>query len=71
MNPLQNEKCVDLHPGISCNTKMGYQFAATCRSLYKMYLLVHLIPFLVFKRKKLKNKYNSPYLGPFRNLRNY
>ena len=53
LNPLMDEKCSQLHPGVSCNLKMCLQFAATCKSLYKMYLLVHLIPFLIFKRKKL------------------
>lgn len=56
LNPLQDEQCCDLHPGISCNMKMLYQFAMTCKNLYKTYLLVHLIPFIIFKRKKFINK---------------
>ena len=54
LNPLENEKCSDLHPGYTCNEKSLIQFAATFQSLYKMYLLAHLIPFLIFKRKKAK-----------------
>ena len=57
LNPLENEKCYELHPGVSCNVKMVKQFMATCKSLYKMYLMVHLIPFLIFKRKKVMKKY--------------
>ena len=31
------------------------QFAEGCKGVYKMYLLVHLIPLLTLKRKKLMN----------------
>lgn len=62
-NPLENELCADLHPGLSCNATMLHQFAHTCQALYKMYLLVHLVPFLLFKRKKLRQKYVYCKLG--------
>lgn len=57
LNPLQDEKCVDLHPGEDCNTKMLYQFVATSKAVSKIYLLVHLVPFILFKRKKFIKKY--------------
>lgn len=54
-NPLQNEQCVDMHLG-SCNAKAFSQFYMGCKSVYKMYLLVHLVPFILFKRKKMIRK---------------
>lgn len=33
------------------------QFIGGCKGVYKMYLLAHLIPFLLFKRKKFVKKY--------------
>ena len=55
-NPAQNEKCHQMHAG-SCNLKALSQFTEGCKGVYKMYLLVHLIPLLTFKRKKLIAKY--------------
>ena len=49
--------CKDLHHGITCEFKFLNQFISGCKSLSKMYLIVHLVPFLLFKRKKLKEKY--------------
>jgi hypothetical protein len=60
-NPLQNEKCEQMHAG-SCNDKALSQFLMGCRGVYKMYLLVHLIPLLTLKRKKLMEKYKTHYL---------
>jgi len=54
-NPLQDEKCADMHGG-TCNFKAISQFFMGCKSVYKMYLLVHLIPLVIFKRKKLLKK---------------
>lgn len=56
-DPTLDLKCNELHPGISCNEKMLEQFMSTNKSLYKMYLIVHLIPFVIFKRKKFKKQY--------------
>lgn len=56
-NPSLDIKCNELHPGMSCNEKFFKQFLATSKSVYKMYLLVHLIPFVIFKRKKLRKQY--------------
>ena len=60
-NPLQNEKCVDMHHG-TCNQKAVSQFVMGCQSVFKMYLLVHLIPFIMFKRKKVMKEYSSAYV---------
>jgi hypothetical protein len=51
-NILCDEKCHDLHGG-NCDIKALSQFVMGCKSVFKMYLLVHLIPFLLFKRKKV------------------
>jgi len=32
------------------------QFTSSFKSLSKMYMIVHLVPFLLFKRKKVKQK---------------
>ena len=61
-NPLENETCAQLHTG-SCNVKALEQFREGCRNMYKMYLLVHLIPLLTVKRKKLRQEYLSSYLA--------
>lgn len=55
-NTLENETCSDFHPGISCNQKAFSQFIIGSKSIYKMYLVVHLVPLLLFKRKHLKRK---------------
>jgi hypothetical protein len=55
-DPQQSESCSDFHPGISCNRKAFCQFFLGCKSVTKMYLIVHILPFLVFKRKQLKEQ---------------
>lgn len=47
-----------MHLG-TCNEKAISQFIMGCKSVFKMYLLVHLIPFIIFKRKKVIKKYKS------------
>lgn len=64
LNPLQDEKCSELHPGISCNMKCLVQFVNTCKGLYKMYLLVHIVPFIIFKRNKARKQYLFNHIGP-------
>jgi len=44
-----------MHAG-TCNGKGFSQFVMGCKGVYKMYLLVHLIPLLTLKRKKLMQK---------------
>ena len=51
-NPNEDEKCHQLHPH-SCNMKALLQFRSGSQGVYKMYLLVHIIP-LLLKRKQLK-----------------
>lgn len=47
-------KCSMLHPKHSCNEKFLHQLINTTKSMWKIYLAVHLIPLIVFKRKKLR-----------------
>ena len=56
-NPEDILSCMHFHKGIDCNMKMVEQFISGSKSLSKMYLIVHLVPFLLFKRKKAKQKY--------------
>ena len=56
LNPLENEQCHQLHPG-NCNVNALQQFALGCKGVYKMYLLVHIIPLILFKRKKMVKQY--------------
>ena len=57
LNPLQDEKCVDLHPGVSCDMKMLRQIKHSFQNLHKIYLIAHLIPFILFKRKRFRQRY--------------
>ena len=59
-----------MHNG-SCNMKSLSQFVEGCKSVYKMYLLVHLIPLLLFKRKKLKQKYSFSLPSPLAELKKF
>jgi hypothetical protein len=67
-NPLENETCDQLHAG-SCNMKGMSQFVEGCKGTYKLYLIVHLIPLLIFKRKKLVEKYHQAYSAPSASLK--
>ena len=51
-NPTHPYKCSQLHAG-NCNLKALSQFTEGCKNVSKMYLIVHLFP-LILKRKKLK-----------------
>lgn len=59
-----------MHAG-SCNQKGISQFIQGCKGVYKMYLLVHLIPLLVLKRKKLKDKYIQINIVPSNKLKKH
>ena len=48
-----------MHIGITCNQKGLMQFLAGCQSVYRMYLVVHLVPFFIFKLKKVKKQYSA------------
>lgn len=52
--------CAELHEG-SCNMKFLEQFSNGCRSLYKLYLIIHLAPVLLFKTKRLRHQYPVAY----------
>lgn len=47
-------KCDQLHPG-SCDTNFVYQVLGTTRAISKLYLMVHLVPFLL-KIKKIRKQ---------------
>jgi hypothetical protein len=53
-DPLLPLYCSSLHQDCSCNGKFLEQLTNTSKSMWKIYLIVHLIPLVVFKRKKLK-----------------
>ena len=48
-------ECSDLHFG-SCESRFLVCFLRTIKTMSKYYLPIHIIPFLLFKRKKLKEK---------------
>lgn len=68
LNPLEDEKCSQLHKG-SCNLKAVEQFGNGCKSMFKMYLLVHIIPLLTVKRKRLIKKYPLCLPSPVEEIR--
>ena len=53
--------CSAFHAGLSCNTKAWEQFLVGFKGTYKMYLVVHLVPFLLFRRKRAFQEYSPPY----------
>lgn len=55
LDPTMPLDCSMLHSG-SCNHKFLEQLRNTSKSMWKIYLLVHLIPLVVFKRKKLRTE---------------
>ena len=54
-NERCDETCSQLHAG-DYNIKSLIQFAMGVKSVTKMYLLVHLVPLLLFKFKRVKKK---------------
>lgn len=44
--------CCDFHEGSCLNTIIPH-FLGTCASMYKMYIPIHIVPFLLFKRNKV------------------
>lgn len=67
MDPTAIQTCAQMHDG-SCDGKAMSQFGEGCKGLYKMYLLVHIIPILMFKRKKTMEKYNLIQYSPIKEL---
>ena len=45
--------CADLHEG-TCLGSAIIRFLELCKKSYKYYIPIHLIPFLIFKLKKLR-----------------
>jgi hypothetical protein len=48
--------CSITHPGINCNEKMLQLILRGLKPVIKTYLPVHIVPFLLFKRKDFKKK---------------
>jgi hypothetical protein len=48
-------ECEHFHEG-TCASTMLPHFLASTASMYKMYIPVHIIPFLLFKRKRFLQK---------------
>ena len=54
-NRLEDEKCGQLHVG-NCELKSVIQFLRVVKSVFKMFLMAHLIPFLLYRLKKAKHE---------------
>ena len=54
LSDRRDEKCHQLHVN-SCNMKAAIQFVKTVKSMFKIYLMIHLFPLLLFRFKKLRN----------------
>lgn len=55
-NPNQQFLCSITHPGMNCNEKMLQMILKGLKPVIKTYLPVHILPFLLFKRKDFKKK---------------
>jgi hypothetical protein len=44
--------CSDTHPGVNCNEMAFKMMMRGLKPVIRTYLPVHLVPFLLFKRKK-------------------
>ena len=53
--------CSQTHPGLTCNGMATMMILRGLKPVIKTYLPVHIVPFLLFKRKKFLKKYNTPY----------
>ena len=54
-----------MHEG-SCEMKALFQLVQGCRAAFKTYLVIHLVPLILFRRKKFKQKYFINYKAPFK-----
>lgn len=48
--------CSEYHDG-PCINVLPHRFKSTMDTMYKMYIPIHIIPFLLFKRKKVLQEY--------------
>lgn len=48
--------CAELHPGTTCTREFLRKYENVAKNNWIFYLLLHLIPFLIFRAKKLKSK---------------
>ena len=63
---LPDYNCGLIHPNTTCSSKAWDQVFLGFRAVGKMYLLVHLIPFLLFKLKRARKRYPPTHLVPSR-----
>lgn len=52
-------KCEDFHKGISCNEKALMMFLRVVKPVARTYIPIHILPVLLFKRKKFMKKYKA------------
>jgi hypothetical protein len=55
-NQGQLFSCSATHPGMNCNEKMLQMIVKGLKPVLRTYLPVHIVPFLLFKRKDFKKK---------------
>lgn len=48
--------CEDAHHGYSCNGKALLMFSKAFQPVLKTYIPIHIVPFLLFKRKRFVKK---------------
>ena len=48
--------CMDIHPDTSCFYEFLTKIALVSKKSAKFYLILHLIPFIIFRAKKIKDK---------------
>lgn len=48
-------QCSHLHPDTSCAYEVYYKASRCVGQSFKVYIVLHLIPFLLYKVKKIKN----------------
>lgn len=67
-NPLLEFSCKHTHPGLDCNQMAFLALMRGLKPVVRTYLPVHIVPFLLFKRKKFMKEYPSLHAGPSRSF---
>jgi hypothetical protein len=62
--------CSHTHPGVTCNGMAIMMLLRGLKPVIRTYLPVHIVPFLLFKRKKFMKKYAPPHSVPSSNSSN-
>jgi hypothetical protein len=66
-----NFLCHASHEGLSCNRTFALMIQRGLKPVIRTYLPVHIVPFLLFKRRKFMKKYKHSYAAPSSNFSNY